>query len=231
MKQLIFAFLAIFTLFFGIQNSYSQTLKYGDEIHLENSWNNYTGGYLDTRGYDKDYEKTGNHLCVSTAISHDRENSGSGTWRIVSAKGKANGTDVLIGDEIHLENSWNNYTGGFLDARGYQKDFEKTGNHLCVSTAKVKNRDIGSGTWKIVSAHGKTNGENLEHFDDIHLQNGWNRYNGGFLDTRGYQEEFEKTGNHLCVSTATVKDRENSGSGTWKVFLAGPDGVLHGLEK
>ncbi len=220
MKHLIFAFLAIFTLFFGIQNSYSQTLSYGDEIHLQNSWNNYSGGFLDTRGYDRDYEKTGNHPCVSTATTNARA-TGTGTWKVLSAKGKDIGDPVLIGDEIHLQNGWDNYTGGFLDARGYQKDFAKTGNHLSVSTATVKNRDIGSGTWKIISATGKDNGTPVTQNFEVHLQNGWNNYSGGFLDTRGYQRDYAKTENHLCVSTANEKNRQNSGSGVWKVQIAG----------
>ena len=59
----------------------------------------------------------------------------------------------------------------------------------------------------------------LVYGDVIFLQNGWSQYMGGYLDTRGYQEEFEKTGNFLCVSTATDKNRSD-GSGTWKITIS-----------
>lgn len=218
MNKIKFFALAVFSLLFQI-DAIAQTLNYGDEIHLQNGWNNYSGGYLDTRGYQKDFEKTGNHLCVSTATTNARA-KGSGTWKVLSAKGKAIGTPVLIGDEIHLQNAWENYNGGFLDTRGFQKDFAKTGNHLCVSTATVNKRDGGSGTWKILSATGKANGTAVTQNLEVHLQNGWNNYSGGFLDTRGFQKDFAKTGNHLCVSTATANKRDG-GSGTWKVQIIG----------
>ncbi|MXN92346.1 hypothetical protein GR160_14045 [Flavobacterium sp. Sd200] len=194
--------------------SLTQGIKYGDIIYLQNGWNNYAGGFLDTRGYQKDFEKTGNHLCVSTALSENRD-KGSGSWKVLSASGKAIGTNVLIGDDVYLVNQWNNGNGGYLDTRGYQKDFEKTGNHLCVSTATSQNRDSGSGTWKII---GKNNGTPLKDSSEVYLKNGWNKFNGGYLDTRGYQKDFEKTGNHLCVSTAISENRDK-GSGTWKIKL------------
>ena len=228
MKNLIFAFLALFTLFFGIQNSYSQTLNYGDEIHLQNGWENYSGGFLDTRGSQADFEKTENLLCVSTASENKREGGSSGTWKVLSATGKAIGTPVLLGDEIHLQNGWENYTGGFLDTRGSQADFEKTGNLYCVSTAIDKKRDGGStGTWKVLSATGKANGTPVTQNSEVHLQNGYNNYSGGFLDTRGYQEEFEKTGNLLCVSTAIDKKRGGESSGTWKVQIKATPNVTN----
>ncbi len=196
------------------QNS---ALAYGDVIYLQNGWNKYQGGYLDTRGYQKDFEKTGNFLCVSTATVSNRD-LGSGTWRILSATGKKEGSPVLINDDVYLFNQWNG-NGGYLDTRGYQKDFEKTGNHLCVSTATVSNRDAGSGTWRILSASGIAAGSPVTENTEVHLQNGWNKFSGGYLDTRGYQKDFEKTGNHLCVSTATDKNRD-AGSGTWKVTIS-----------
>gem|GEM_PF-4195088 len=200
-----------------LSNVYAQDLNYGDVIHLQNKWSgNYSGGFLDTRGYQRDFEKTGNFLCVSTATSQNRDN-GSGSWKVISASGKAEGTPVLVGDQIHLQNQWNYGKGGYLDTRGYQRDFEKTGNLLCVSTSNAKNRDSGSGVWKI-SSPGKSNGTPVASSSDIQLQNGWNRFSGGYLDTRGYQKDFEKTGNHLCVSTANSSNRDK-GSGTWRVTV------------
>ncbi|MEZ4935748.1 MAG: hypothetical protein R2788_26885 [Saprospiraceae bacterium] len=212
--SLVLFLLGFFT---SVNQMSAQTLAYGDVIHLQNGWNKYQGGYLDTRGYQKDFEKTGNFLCVSTATSDNRD-LGSGSWRVMSATGKKEGSPVLIGDEVYLLNQWNS-NGGYLDTRGYQKDFEKTGNHLCVSTATSNNRDAGSGTWRILSSTRKGAGTPVTEGTEIHLQNGWNKYQGGYLDTRGYQKDFEKTGNHLCVSTATNNNRD-AGSGTWKVKIA-----------
>ena len=194
-----------------------KNLLYGDVIHLQNGWNNYGGGYLDTRGYQRDFAKTGNYLCVSTAKGSNRD-GGSGSWKVMSASGKPDGSPVCVNDDVYLLNQWSG-NGGYLDTRGYQRDFAKTGNHLCVSTAKESNRDAGSGTWKILSANGSPAGAPVMGDSEIHLQNGWNRFQGGYLDTRGYQRDYAKTGNWLCVSTATSSNRDG-GSGTWKVKKA-----------
>ncbi|MBK8565119.1 MAG: hypothetical protein IPN76_17715 [Saprospiraceae bacterium] len=224
MKSTIFAQKITFILFLlGLLTASNQlsaqnsTLVYGDVIFLQNGWSQYMGGYLDTRGYQKDYEKTGNFLCVSTAEVKNRA-EGTGSWKIMSATGKKEGSPVLANDDVYLFNQWNG-NGGYLDTKGYQKDFEKTGNHLCVSTATSNNRDIGSGTWKILSATGSAAGTPITENVEIHLQNGWNNFSGGYLDTRGYQKEYEKTGNYLCVSTATDKNRSD-GSGTWKITIS-----------
>ena len=210
-------FLALIFLSLGLttSNAQSNTINYGDIINLQNGWNNYGGGYLDTRGYQKDYAKTGNFLCVSTATASNRAD-GSGSWKVMSATGKPDGSPVLVNDDVYLLNQWNG-NGGYLDTRGYQKDYAKTGNHLCVSTATVSNRASGSGTWKVLSATGSRAGSPITNQSQIHLQNGWNKFQGGYLDTRGYQRDYAKTGNHLCVSTATTKNRDMN-SGTWKVI-------------
>jgi len=200
-----------------LMKSRSKTLRYGDIIHLQNGWNYYRGGYLDTRGYQKDYAKTGNYLCVSTAVTSNRDHN-SGSWKVMSASGKQDGTPVLVNDDVYLLNQWNG-DGGYLDTRGYQKDYAKTGNYLCVSTAKNSNRDAGSGTWRILSATGRSAGSYVSLDHEIHLLNGWNKFQGGYLDTRGYQRDFEKTGNWLCVSTAKKPDRDGK-SGTWRIKKA-----------
>ena len=220
MKNLFFA---LFVLLLGATTAEAQenTVNYGDVIHLQNGWNNYRGGYLDTRGYQKDYAKTGNFLCVSTATKSNRD-GGSGLWKVMSATGKANGSPVLVNDNVYLQNQWNR-NGGYLDTRGYQKDYAKTGNHLCVSTAKASNRADGSGTWKVISATGSRAGTPITNNSEIQLQNGWNKFQGGYLDTRGYQKDYAKTGNLLCVSTATSPKRDGK-SGTWKVVKVKKEG-------
>lgn len=208
------SFLASLILLAATAQAQSNQLSYGDVIHLQNGWNNYGGGFLDTRGYQKDYAKTGNFLCVSTATDPKRD-GGSGSWKIMSATGKAVGTPVLVNDDVYLFNQWSG-NGGYLETRGYEKDYGTTGNFLCVSTATVSNRDNGSGTWKIVSATGSPAGTAVSENAEIHLQNGWNKFGGGYLDTKGYQKDYAKTGNWLCVSTATGPKRDGK-SGTWKI--------------
>jgi len=221
MKTFIYLILSICL---GLQFGNAQNiLTYGDVINLQNGWNNNKGGFLDTRGYQKDYAITGNFLCVSTATNANRDKE-SGSWKIMSASGKKVGTPVLVNDVVYLQNQWNG-NGGYLDTRGYQKDYAKTGNWLCVSTAKSSNRDNGSGKWKIQSANGAGTGTQIKNNSRIKLQNGWNNFQGGYLDTRGYQKDYAKTGNLLCVSTAKSDNRDN-GSGTWKINITGSKNTL-----
>lgn len=65
-----------------------------------------------------------NCLCVSTAESNNRD-GGSGTWKIMSVSGSPVGTPLAENSEIHLLNGWGNYVGGFLDTRGYQRDYPR----------------------------------------------------------------------------------------------------------
>jgi hypothetical protein len=209
-------FLVLLVLLVTTAQAQNKPLYYGNIIQLQNGWNNNAGGYLDTRGYQKDFAKTGNFLCVSTATGPKRD-GGSGSWKIMSATGKAEGSPVLVNDDVYLLNQWNG-NGGYLDTKGYEKDYGTTGNHLCVSTATVSNRESGSGTWKISSATGSPAGTAVTENAEIHLQNGWNKFGGGYLDTKGYQKDYAKTGNLLCVSTATSPKRDGK-SGTWKISI------------
>ncbi|WP_202121474.1 hypothetical protein [Streptomyces sp. BA2] len=57
-------------------------LKYGDQIHLQNGYNGWQGGYLDTNGHASDGQRTsGAKYDVSTSQSKDRA-AGTGRWRI-----------------------------------------------------------------------------------------------------------------------------------------------------
>jgi GON domain len=174
------------------------TLIYGARYHLDNGFSNWSGGYLDTRN-------TGcqsNPYCVSTALVPNRD-SGSGTWTIASAEGKPNGTPVLAGDSVYLQNL---YGGAYLDTRnsGCQ------GDDLCVSAAWSPNRDSGSGTWIVESTYG-TPGSLLTENEDVHLENGYADFTGGWLDTRdsGCQS------NDLCVSTSATYDRDTNSTHWW----------------
>ncbi|WP_244190280.1 hypothetical protein [Streptomyces hygroscopicus] len=96
-------------------------LKYGDQIHLQNAYNNWAGGYLDTNGHSTD---SGAKYGVSTAESSAR-GEGTGTWEILSATGKAAGTTVASGDLIYLRNLYGG-DGGYLDTNGHASSDQKT---------------------------------------------------------------------------------------------------------
>lgn len=174
-------------------------LLYGTKYRIQNGWANWQGGYLDTRNSGCE----GNFLCVSTSTSFDRDN-GSGTWEIISKSGKKTGEPVLANDLIYLINRWNG-DGGFLDTCGSGCD----GNHLCVSTAHSKDRDHGSGTWRIIS---DSSGPEVYEDETVHLLNGYNNFNGGFLDTcvSGCES------NLLCVSTTLYWSRDQM-STLWRL--------------
>jgi hypothetical protein len=73
---------------------------------------NWQGGYLDTNGHAQP-----NKYGVSTADSPTRA-TGTGTWEITSAAGKAVGAEVLSGDAIYLRNLYGD-DGGYLDTNGH----------------------------------------------------------------------------------------------------------------
>ncbi|MFI6726482.1 hypothetical protein NRF20_17945 [Streptomyces sp. R-74717] len=89
-------------------------LKYGDKIHLQNGYNGWKGGYLDTNGHSTD---SGGKYAVSTAESPTR-GEGTGTWEILSLTGKAVGSPVISGDVIQLRNLYGG-DGGYLDTNGH----------------------------------------------------------------------------------------------------------------
>ena len=66
-------------------------LKYGDQINLQNGYNGWQGGYLDTINPST---ATGAKYGVETATTPAR-GAGTGTWRILSASGKAAGQYVV----------------------------------------------------------------------------------------------------------------------------------------
>jgi hypothetical protein len=179
-------------------HSANQKLRYGQTYKLVNGYDNWQGGYLDTRGRGC----SENLLCVSTANNPNRDN-GSGSWKILSKTGKTGVVESL--DDVYLQNQYEQGAGGYLDTRGRNC----SENLLCVSTANNPNRDSGSGTWKIISKYKSSN--DLREDQPVQLVNGYGNGQGGYLDTRGRGCD----GNLLCVSTAAGADRD-SGSGTWK---------------
>lgn len=172
-------------------------LTYGTLYRIQNGYDVWTGGYLDTRGSGC----ADNFLCVSTSTSFDRD-AGSGTWKILSATGKKPGEPVLANDVVFLTNQYKG-NGGYLDTRNAGQ-----GSHLSVSTADSSNKDNGSGTWRVFT---NSSGEIVVEDETVHLLNGYDDFTGGFLDTKGAGCQ----GNHLCVSTSENWNRD-TGSTHWR---------------
>lgn len=213
MKKLILSAFISFLLF-SAQNVMSQTeLVYGGKYHIQNGWAKWTGGFLDTRGMGCQ----SNLLCVSTSKDNNRDN-GSGTWVILSATGKSNGTQVVSGDVIILQNQYDNGKGGFLDTREYLKNTDNKAikNHLAVSTSSTRDRSSGSTSWTITFQNNSGWGRENVPFS---LLNNWNKNQGGYLDTNGYGKNASCQDNWLCVSTSKQENR-SAGSGTWRFIKA-----------
>ncbi len=160
------------------------------------------GGWLDIR----EAGCQGNKYCVSTATSPTRDGN-SGTWMLVSASGKADGTPVANGDLVYLKNMYGG-DGGYLDIRGAGCE----GDEYCVSTASSPLRDSGSGTWQIQSVTGSAT---VTEGQGVYLANGYAGFTGGYLDVDGSGCQ----GNLLCAATSAQQDRDH-GSTHWTFSAA-----------
>ncbi len=94
---------------------------------------------------------------------------------------------IKIGSIVNLQNRYPN-DGSYLDAWGAvwsKPEFSQVPTEtMFVSTHNNPNRDNGSGSWEIVSANEKSNGEPLAVGDRIHLKNMYP--NAGYLDACGW---------------------------------------------
>lgn len=130
------------------------------------------------------------------------------------------GTALKIGSIVHLKNQSSD-AAGYLDAWGEVKskpEFSFVPTELkFVATHPQPNRENGSGSWKIVSANRKRDGETLVYGDRIHLQNMFPA--AGYLDNCGWIKDlpvfrkFAQT-QKFAVFTTWSEDRDN-GTGTW----------------
>ncbi len=158
----------------------------------------------------RNIEAAANHKVVDAGITVQPGN-------ITALSGE---TPIGIGSVINLKNRHSS-EAGYLDAWGSVKskqEFSIVPTELMfVSTHKNPNRNNGSGSWKIVSATGKKEGEILVYGDRIHLKN---MYPGaGYLDNCGWLKDmpvFEDFMNDekFAVFTTHSEDRDN-GTGTW----------------
>ncbi len=165
-------------------------LIYGVDYRLKNGWNDWRGGYLD--GRQDGGVTTANY---NQHINPQKDGLDS-VWYFVSATGKARNGPVLANDIVYLQNR----NGGYLDTRGRGCN----DNLLCVSLSPKQDREPGTGRWKIQLT--QNDGENVEIQEQagFHLLNGWNDWQGGHLDTRGYATGYNASGTVpllLCVST------------------------------
>lgn len=131
---------------------------------------------------------------------------------------------IKIGSIVNLQNRYPN-DGSYLDVWGAvwsKPEFAQVPTQtMFVSTHYNPNRDNGSGSWKIVSASGKSDGEPLEVGDRIHLKN--MHPNAGYLDACGWVEHLPVFSNYSnqsgAVFTTKSPDRDN-GTGIWIVRSA-----------
>ncbi|MEV6527314.1 hypothetical protein AB0M43_35855 [Longispora sp. NPDC051575] len=159
-------------------------LKYGDRVHLQNGYNAWAGGYLDTNNHSTE---TGGKYRVSTTATPTRGQS-TGTWEILSATGQAAGQPVVSGDLIHLRNLYGG-DGGYLDTNNHASAAQKTaGAKYDVSTSAARDRAPGTGRWRIFAQTSSPGDQNIRLGDVILL---WNTYgdNGGFLETNNVSTE------------------------------------------
>ena len=182
-------------------------IKYGDWVSLQNGYASWQGGFLDTRDKSAAGKCTAEFLCVSTAVTTDRDRN-SGRWVITSATGKAVGSAVKNGDLVRLKNMFSG-GGGYLDVNTRGCTGLGPDGH-CVSTSHSDNRDRNSGTWKVIADWWVTD---ITSFTQVRLQNYFNNFNGGYLDVNGNG----CFGNLHCVATATGPTR-HGGSTYWRMF-------------
>ncbi|MFI0263995.1 hypothetical protein ACH4OW_33850 [Streptomyces sp. NPDC017056] len=186
-------------------------LKYGDQVHLQNGYSGWQGGYLDTNGHSS---ASGGKYQVSTADTPSR-GKGTGTWEILSASGKATGQPVVSGDVVYLRNLYGG-DGGYLDTNGHASDVQKTaGAKFDVATSETRDRAQGTGRWRIFAQTSSPADQNVRVGDVVHL---WNLYgdNGGFLETNNHSTA---SGGKYDLCTNAYFNR-SSNVADWKIHRA-----------
>jgi DNA-binding winged helix-turn-helix (wHTH) protein len=131
---------------------------------------------------------------------------------------------IKIGSVVNLQNRYPN-AGDYLDAWGQvwsKPEFSIVPTETkFVSTHRKPDRDNGSGSWEIVSATDKRNGEPLMVGDEIQLKN--RHPNAGYLDTCGWIKDMPVFKDYINQTTAVFTTRSferDNGTGTWIVRSA-----------
>jgi len=184
-------------------------IQVGSIIHLQNGLPD--AGYLDTRGWVTDKPEFWNvsgteRTFVSTSREPQRDGGSSGSWQVVSADGKPEGTPLTIGDTVHLLNLYPD--AGYLDCCGWIEHLAPfnayQGQVTCgVFTSGARDRDNGTGRWTIRSANStKKHGEPLLAGDTIYLENGYPSVANGYPPT-GFLVAQGKVTEHPLFTTYT----------------------------
>lgn len=158
---------------------------------------------------------------IKNSVELPTESSADVTLNRNAVKGRP---QIEIGSIVHLQNRYPN-DGSYLDAWGAvwsNPQFAQVPTEIMfVSTHDNPNRDNGSGSWEIVSASGKSNGEPLEVGDRIHLKNMYP--NAGYLDACGWVEHLRVFRNYSNQSGAVFTTRSparDNGTGVWIIRSA-----------
>ncbi|MGB8938805.1 MAG: hypothetical protein WCD21_00975 [Streptomyces sp.] len=189
----------------------ADVLKCGDKVHIQNGYDGWKGGYLDTNGGSS---QSGSLYGVSTADTPTR-GKGTGTWEIISATGKNTGEQVLSGDVIHLRNLYAN-DGGYLDTNGGAGPDQTAAAKYDVTTHKDKDRaSAGTASWRIF-AQTSAPADQFVRTNDIVIL--WNLYSptGSFLETNGGTTA---SGGKYDVCTSAYWNR-SSNVGDWRLIKA-----------
>ncbi|MFE9454543.1 hypothetical protein [Streptomyces sp. NPDC006739] len=179
-------------------------LKYGDPVTLQNGWANWTGGFLDVTGTQQPQAV----FAVQTASTPKRDRE-SGTWKIASARGKADGTTVMSGDLVYLVNQLGSTS--YLDVNGVP-DPAPTGERYGVHTAATPNRNGNSGEWLLFAETSSPDDGAIRVGDVVHILSNWNNTSGGWLDTSGGGPG----GNGLHTALVGHYSNRANGSGAWR---------------
>lgn len=149
--------------------------------------------------------------------------AGIGTSRNIAAvpPRQSNSAPIKIGSIVNLQNRYPN-DGSYLDAWGAvwgKPEFRQIPTEtMFVSTHVEPNRDNGSGSWEIVSATAKDDGEQLVVGDRLHIRNMYP--NAGYLDVCGWTEHlrvFEKFLDQTGAVFTTRSPNRDNGTGVWIV--------------
>jgi len=205
-----------------------KTIQIGAVIHLENGASG--GGFLETRGRVQDkpvITKWQDARIRTFVMTHENPNRdmGSGSWRVLSAEGKAVGEPLKVGDKIHLLNM---YPGaGYLDSFEWVPNLEPFKDYpmtIGVFTANTPTRGGGlSGTWTVHSAAGKADGDPVFEGDAIYLENDYP--SAGFLHSYAKEKVTdhplfpEYDGELKFVFTAAIPTKTH-GSRSWTITLS-----------
>lgn len=93
--------------------------------------------------------------------------------KVLSATGKADGTNVVSGDLVRLKNLLAG-DGGYLDTNGpATAEQQSVGGKFNVSTSKDKDRDpSGTGRWRLFAPASTPGGQHIRPGDVVHVFNG-----------------------------------------------------------